>query len=101
MLALTDSALAPLCHLRHGPRPDRRRALELLAASRDGCTETVMLAHGFTVAQMVDLVRAGLATATAERVVAGRRRTHDRGRADADHGGKAAGAGVMMRRWTK
>ena len=83
------------------PRPDRRRALELLAASRDGCTETVMLAHGFTVAQMVDLVRAGLATATAERVVAGRRRTHDRGRADADHGGRAAGAGVMMRRWTK
>jgi len=47
----------------------------LLAASRDGCTETVMLAHGLTVAQMVDLVRAGLATATAERVVAGRRRT--------------------------
>ena len=39
---------------------DRPRALELLAASRDGCTETVMLAHGFTVAQMVDLVRAGL-----------------------------------------
>jgi len=36
MLALTDSALAPLCHLRHGPRPDRRRALELLAASHDG-----------------------------------------------------------------
>jgi hypothetical protein len=29
------------------------------------------LAHGFTVAQMVELVRAGLATATAERVVAG------------------------------
>ena len=65
--ALTDSALAPLCHLRHGPWPDRRRAFELLAASRDGCTETVMLAHGFTVAQMVEVVRAGLATATAER----------------------------------
>jgi hypothetical protein len=32
-----------------------------------------MLAHGFTIAQMVELVRAGLATATAERVVAGRR----------------------------
>jgi len=31
MLALTDSALAPLYHLRHGPRPDRRRALALLA----------------------------------------------------------------------
>jgi hypothetical protein len=24
---------------RHGPQPDRRGALELLAASRDGCTE--------------------------------------------------------------
>jgi hypothetical protein len=31
-----------------------------------------MRAHGFTVAQMVELARAGLATATAERVVAGR-----------------------------
>jgi hypothetical protein len=56
---------------RHGPKPDRRRALELLAASRDGCTEAIMLAHGFTVAQMVELVRAGLATATPERMVAG------------------------------
>jgi hypothetical protein len=30
-----------------------------------------MLAHGFTVAQMVKLVRAGLASATAERMVTG------------------------------
>jgi hypothetical protein len=30
-----------------------------------------MLAHGFTVAQMVELVRAGLASATPERVVVG------------------------------
>jgi hypothetical protein len=57
---------------RHGPQPDRR-ALELLASCRDGCTEALMLAHGFTIAQMVELVRAGLATATAERVVAGKR----------------------------
>jgi hypothetical protein len=49
------------------PKPDRRRALELLAASPDGCTEAIMLAHGFTVAQMVELVRGGLATASAER----------------------------------
>jgi hypothetical protein len=48
----------------------RRRALELLAASRDGCTEAIMLAHGFTAEMLVDLVRAGLATAKAERVVA-------------------------------
>jgi hypothetical protein len=32
-----------------------------------------MRAHGFTTEQMVELVRAGLATATAERVVAGSR----------------------------
>lgn len=51
----------------------RRRTLELLASCRDGCTEAVMLAHGFTVEQMVDLVRAGLVTATAERVVMGPR----------------------------
>ena len=57
-------------HLRR-PKPDRRRALELLAASHDGATEAIMLAHGFTVEQLVELVRAGLATATAERVVAG------------------------------
>jgi hypothetical protein len=45
----------------------------LLASSRDGCTEAIMLAHGFTIPQMAELVRAGLATATAERVVAGGR----------------------------
>jgi hypothetical protein len=41
------------------PGRHRRRALELLAASRDGCAEALMLAHGFTVKQMVELVRAG------------------------------------------
>jgi hypothetical protein len=50
----------------------RRHALELLASFRDGCTEAIMLAHGFTIPQMVELVHSGLATATAERVVAGR-----------------------------
>jgi hypothetical protein len=38
---------------RHGPQPGRRRALELLASCRDGATEAIMLAHGFTIAQMV------------------------------------------------
>jgi hypothetical protein len=52
------------------PKPNRRRALELLAALRDGCTEALMIAHGFTVEMLVDLVRAGLATGKAERVVA-------------------------------
>jgi hypothetical protein len=63
--------MPPLRRPRRGPKPDRRRALELLASSRDGVSEAIMIAHGFTVAQMVELVRAGLATTTAERVVAG------------------------------
>jgi hypothetical protein len=58
---------------RHGPKPDRQRALELLAASRNGCSEAVMLAHGFRVEQLVELVRAGFAAATPERVRAGKR----------------------------
>jgi len=33
---------------------NRRRALELLAASRDGCTEAIMLAHGFAPELMVE-----------------------------------------------
>src|SRR5262245_55693615 len=89
MLALTDSALALLCHLRHGPRPDRRRALALLASCRDGCTEALIIAHSFTIEDMVDLVRAGLASPRAERVVGGRL---DRGCYAADHVGGAARA---------
>jgi hypothetical protein len=41
--------------VRRRPKPDRRRALEFLAASHDGATEAIMRAHGFTVAQMVEL----------------------------------------------
>src|SRR5262245_47722891 len=56
---------------RRRPKPDRRRALELLASCRDGCTEAIMRAHGFTVAQLAELIRSGLAAAQAERVIAG------------------------------
>ena len=49
-------------------KPDRRRTLDSLPPVATGCTEAVMLAHGFTVEQMVELVRAGLAEA--ERVIA-------------------------------
>jgi hypothetical protein len=59
---------------RSRPKPDRRRALELLVGSPDGCTEAILAAHGFTIEQMADLVESGLATARAERVVAGSRR---------------------------
>jgi hypothetical protein len=71
MLVRADDAKV---HHRRRPKPNRRRALELLASCRDGCTEAMMLAHGITIPQMVELVRAGLATATAERLVAGSRK---------------------------
>jgi len=58
---------------RHGPQPDRRRALELLAGCPDGCTDALMFANGFTAEQLLDLVHAGLATARATRMVAGER----------------------------
>ena len=45
----------------------------MLAGSRDGATEAIMLVHGFSVEQMVELVRAGLATAQGERIVEGER----------------------------
>ncbi|HKF07993.1 MAG TPA: hypothetical protein VKB89_04625 [Xanthobacteraceae bacterium] len=54
-------------------RRDRRRALELLAGSADGCTEALMLAHGLRIALLVELINAGLASATTDRVVAGGR----------------------------
>jgi hypothetical protein len=34
--------------LRRRPKPARRRALELLVSCRDGCSEALMLIHGFT-----------------------------------------------------
>jgi hypothetical protein len=57
------------------PKQQRRRALELLEASIDGCTEAIMLSYGFKTELLVELVNAGLATASIERTVAGGRRT--------------------------
>src|SRR6266566_7225230 len=50
--------------LRRRLKPDRRRALELLASCRDGCTEALMLAHGFSNRDDGRAIRASLATAT-------------------------------------
>ena len=55
------------------PKQQRRRALELLEASIDGCTEAIMLAYGFKTELLVELVNAGLATASIEGTVAGGR----------------------------
>jgi len=51
------------------PKLNRRRALELLASSPDGCTEGLMVANGFTIELLLELVRTGLASAHAERRV--------------------------------
>ena len=51
-------------------RRKRRRALELLEASLDGCTEAIMLAHEFKIELLVELVQAGLATASTEQMLA-------------------------------
>jgi hypothetical protein len=45
----------------------RRRALIVLAESLDGCTEAIMLAHGFTAELLVELVQEDLATVITER----------------------------------
>jgi hypothetical protein len=55
-------------------KPDRIRALELLASCDNGCPEGILHAHGFAISDMMELVDAGLATATAERVIAGSRK---------------------------
>jgi hypothetical protein len=57
--------------IKRQPAPSRRRALERLAACPEGCTEALMLANGFSVDLLVDLVRAELASATAEHVAGG------------------------------
>jgi hypothetical protein len=53
------------------PAATRRRAGELLAASPSGCSEAILAAHGFAIKRVVELIRAGLATAKIERMVAG------------------------------
>jgi hypothetical protein len=63
----------PRCNARkRNPPATRRRALELLAGSRDSCAEAIMIAHGFSIDMLVEMINAGLATAKAERVVDGR-----------------------------
>jgi hypothetical protein len=49
---------------------DERPLLDPLAASDDGASDALLLAHSFTVALMVEVVRAELATATPERTFA-------------------------------
>jgi hypothetical protein len=73
MSQLRPASHRPAHSRRRRPDTSRRRALELLASCREGCTEAILLAHGFTVEQIVELVRDGLATATSERIRIGSR----------------------------
>jgi hypothetical protein len=67
-------AYTPLRRRRHDPDATRR-ALEILGdAGVEGCGEPVLLARGFTIDQLVNLVSAGLATATPQPVVVGNSR---------------------------
>jgi hypothetical protein len=52
---------------------ERKRALRMLTRSPDGCTEAILLAHGFKIEMLAGLVLDGLATAAQETVSAGRR----------------------------
>jgi DNA-binding MarR family transcriptional regulator len=51
-------------------KPGRIAALELIdGCGPNGMPEAIMEAHGFTIPDMVELVRSGLAAAICERVV--------------------------------
>ena len=71
------------------PRQQRRRALELLEASIDGCTEAIMLAYGFKTAPG----RAGQRRARdGEHRAHGRQGAPDPSHPHADYRGWPAGA---------
>jgi hypothetical protein len=52
---------------------ERRRALELLAASPEGRNAAILFVRGFEADRLVELINAGLASVTTERRVAGDR----------------------------
>ena len=63
---------SPLRSRRRVLKPHQRRALVLLAGcGTAGCTEEVMLLHGFRAEQLAELVRAGFADTIIERAVGG------------------------------
>ena len=52
--------------------PDQLRALSILAASPNGCIEATLIAQGFTVDSLVELIEAGLVSAKTRRVIISR-----------------------------
>ena len=60
----------PRCNARKRVSSPSRPALELLAASPQGCTEALLSAHGVTVKILADVVRAGQLSPTIKELVA-------------------------------
>jgi hypothetical protein len=60
--------------IRYALKAEHRRALALLASSPHGCTEAIIVAYGIGLGVMVDLVRAGYASARWKRRSVGRER---------------------------
>jgi hypothetical protein len=71
---------------------ETRRLLELLAASDDGCTEALLMAHGFALELIDSIEFAGLATAKAEQTFAAGRAV-DVAQVRITHAGRRALAG--------
>jgi hypothetical protein len=60
---------------RHILKAEQRRALKIFAtAALHGCSGTTLLAHGFRVGMLADLVGHGLATARRETLRVGKRK---------------------------
>jgi hypothetical protein len=77
-LVLSPCPSSPTARPARSRRPDRlaerRRALELLASSRHGANEDLLIrGHGFSRGVLASLVRRGLATAERETMKAGRK----------------------------
>jgi hypothetical protein len=52
---------------RRSPQPTRHRALELIVAHPDGCTEAIHAAESIPADVLIELVRSGLAVTRIER----------------------------------
>src|SRR6516164_8900750 len=72
------------------PKQQRRRALELLETSIDGCTEAIMLAYGFRTELLVELVKRW--ARDGDHRPHGRRRAPGQSHPHADYCGWPAGA---------
>jgi hypothetical protein len=77
-----------------GRGAEQNRALQLLARSSHGCTEAIMLAHGFTTDLLVDLVAGRVGDGDARDRACWQ--AADQGCPGADHRCRTAGTGRMM-----